>query len=116
MKKYFESISYNDAKREYGYLKENPRKRDALANAQINGDTITILPDSNNRALVIKSGDVVYLQSYDTLILSVNTKTGDIVKMWHDYTTTTLKHINTFFASYNGRKFNKKSWLAFKGV
>lgn len=108
---YFESLKtniYND------YLMENPRKKEVLNNANIDG-RVVILPDSNNRAVTIDDGERIYLQSYDTLILSVNTFTGEVVKMWDGYTVTTLKHINTFLAGF-GLKFNKKSWLDFKGT
>ena len=109
MKKYFDSITDN----RNGYLTETPRKNDVLNNAQINGN-VSILPDSYNRALIIKDGNTVYLQSYDTVILSVDLLTGEIKKMWHGYTVTTLKHINTFLKSFNGLQFNKKTWLDFK--
>lgn len=76
---------------------------------------VVILPDSNNRAVTIDDGTKIYLQSYDTLILSVDTFTGEIKKMWDGYSVTTLKHINTFLAGF-GLKFNKKSWIDFKGT
>ena len=108
MNNYFENISGAN-----GYLTETPTKRNVLQNAKIDGYT-AILPNSNNRALTIAVDNEIYLQSYDTLILSVNTTTGDIKKLFSGYTATTLKHINEFLRGY-GLSFNKKSWLDFKG-
>lgn len=111
MKNYFDSITDDRS----GYLTETPRKNDVLNNAKING-IVSILPDSNNRALIIKDGNTVYLQSYDTLILSVNIATGTIKKMWDGYTATTLKHVNAFLKGFNGQQFNKKTWEKFTEV
>ena len=109
MKNYFENITNN-----YGWLTENPRKNSALNNAQIDGAT-AILPGSNNRAITIHNGNYIYLQSYDTIILSVNVKSGKLRKYWNDYSVTTIKHINDFLQIFaDGQKFNKKEWLAFK--
>lgn len=108
---YFESLQtniYND------YLMEAPKKQAVIRNAKIDGRAV-ILPDSNNRAVTIDDGTKIYLQSYDTLILSVDTFTGEVKKLWDGYTVTTLKHINTFLAGF-GLNFNKKTWLNFKGT
>lgn len=110
---YFESIEMNDARRDYGYLLETPKKEKVLNNAQIDGYT-AILPNSNNRALTIATKDKIFLQSYDTLILSINTTTGAIEKLFSGYSVTTLKHINEFLRGY-GLQFNKKSWEKFNG-
>lgn len=95
------------------YLTKQPTKREALINNQIAGKT-TILPNSNNRAITIATDNEIFLQSYDTLILSLNTNTGEVKKLWDGFSTTTLKHINEFLSAF-GLSFNKKSWLAFKG-
>lgn len=95
------------------YLTKQPTKREALINNQIAGKT-TILPNSNNRAITIATDNEIFLQSYDTIILSLNTNTGEIKKLWDGFSTTTLKHINEFLSAF-GLSFNKKSWLAFKG-
>ena len=111
MKNYFDSITsdYSD------YLIKQPKKADVLNNAKIAGN-VSILGDSNNRAIVIKDGNTVYLQSYDTLVLSVNIATGKIKKLWDGYTATTLKHVNAFLKGFNGLQFNKKSWENFTEV
>ena len=111
MKNYFDSITDDIS----GYLTETPRKNDVLNNAKIAGN-VSILGGSNNRAVVIKDGNTVYLQSYDTIILSVNIATGKIKKLWDGYTATTLKHVNAFLKGFNGQQFNKKSWENFTEV
>ena len=111
MKNYFNSITSdrND------YLIKQPKKADVLNNAKIAGN-VSILGNSNNRAVVIKDGNTVYLQSYDTIVLSVDILTGTIKKMWDGYTATTLKHVNAFLKGFNGLQFNKKSWENFTEV
>jgi hypothetical protein len=111
MKNYFDSITSdrND------YLIKQPKKADVLNNAKIAGN-VSILGGSNNRAVVIKDGNTVYLQSYDTIVLSVDILTGTIKKMWNGYTATTLKHVNAFLKGFNGQQFNKKSWENFTEV
>lgn len=101
---YFENLKnyyYND------YLTTSPTKAGAKANAAVSG-IVRILPESNNRAVTIETENEIFLQSYDTLIVRKDKKTGEIVKLWNDYTKTTLKHINTFL----GTNYSKKEWLA----
>ena len=111
MKNYFDSITSdrND------YLIKQPKKADVLNNAKIAGN-VSILGGSNNRAVVIKDGNTVYLQSYDTIVLSVDILTGTIKKLWDGYTATTLKHVNAFLKGFNGQQFNKKTWENFTEV
>jgi len=107
---YFENLKTNYRN---DYLTIRPTKKGALNNANVPG-VAEILPGSNNRALLIRDGSKIYLQSYDTTILAL--ENGIITKFYNDYTVTTLKHINTFCKLFNIPGFNKKSWLAFKGV
>ena len=111
MKNYFDSITDDRS----GYLAETPRKNNVINNAKIAGN-VSILGGSNNRALVIKDGNTVYLQSYDTIVLSVDILTGTIEKLWNGYTATTLKHVNAFLKGFNGQQFNKKTWENFTEV
>lgn len=102
---YFDSISNMQ-----GYLIETPKKKQVIDNAVIDGK-VSILPNSNNRALIIENDKGTFLQSYDTLICCI-TKEGKLIKYYNDYTKTTLKHINDFLGKY-GYNFTKKSWLEF---
>ena len=97
------------------YLVDRPKKSEVLRNAKKPGRAV-ILGGTNNRAILIYSGDDVYLQSYDTLILQYNPKTGALKKLWNDYSVTTLKHINAFMTVINKPGFNKKGWLDFREV
>ena len=94
MKHYFANLNYKWRSRA-GYLIEQPTKREVLKNGNIDGKT-ALLPGSNNRAITIHNGNYIYLQSYDTIILSVNVKSGKLRKYWNDYSVTTMKHINDF--------------------
>ena len=114
MSDYFDSIMYYNMW-DKGWLSRAPKKSEVLKNAKIAGNAF-ILGGSNNRALISASGDNVYLQSYDTLMLRVNRVTGEIEKLSDYYSATTMKHINAFMSGFNGMTFNKAAWLAFKGV
>lgn len=105
---YFESLK-DDYR--HDYLTKSPRKSEVLKNAAVAG-SVSILPNSNNRALVIETEAERILQSYDTLICSVDKETGKVKKLWSGYSVTTLKHINDFLSAY-GFRFNKKEWLNF---
>ena len=108
---YFETLKTY----EYGdYLSRQPRKVEALENANAEGIAV-ILPNSNNRALMIENENHVYLQSYDTLIIDVDKIKGTVNKLWGGYSVTTLKHINIFMRRY-GMGFDKKSWLDFNSA
>ena len=105
---YFESIKQNYR---HNYLTSAPRKSEVLDNAQIEGLT-AILPDSNNRAVTIETGNAIYLQSYDTIVCRINKTldSGKFFRMWGGYSVTTMKHINTFRESHGLTKLSKKEW------
>lgn len=107
MANYFDGITSTNN----SYLFEAPRKAEVLANAKKDGKA-SILPDSNNRAITIKADGFEFLQSYDTLIIEVDTNARTIKKLWDGYSKTTLKHVNEFLKGY-GLTFNKKEWEAF---
>ena len=104
---YFETLKQNYRN---DYLTKQPHKQAVIKNALVDG-IVTILPNSNNRAIIIRNSDGVYLQSYDTLILHVDNK-GKVHKLWNEYSKTTLNHINDFLRPM-GYSFNKKQWLDF---
>ena len=104
---YFETIS--DVRS--GYLLKAPSKKDALNNAMTEG-TAAILPGTYNKAIVITKNSLKTLQSYDTLIMQYNSKTGAIKKLWKGYSVTTLNHINAFLQMIGKETINKKEWLA----
>ena len=105
---YFESLKQNYRN---DYLTESPRKREVLDNARKEGN-VSILPNSNNRAVVIDAPETVYLQSYDTLILATDKASGDTIKLWDGYTATTMKHINEYLCGRGHRMMGKKDWTA----
>lgn len=114
MRDYFEELKGNYVN---DYLTKQPKKAEAIANAKRDGVAV-ILPNSNNRALIIADDSAVYLQSYDTMILKA-TETAEgvlICKMWNGYSKTTLKHVNEFMTKYTGavNTFNKKEWEQFE--
>lgn len=108
MKSYFESLKTNYCN---DYLTSTPKKAEVLSNANEAG-TVVILPNSNNRAVVIENEEHIFLQSYDTSILDVDKVAGTINKLWFGYSVTTMKHINEFCRRW-GLSFGKHSWEQF---
>lgn len=104
MGRYYQSLDNG-----YGWLSKNPSKKRVIENAGIEGK-VKILPNSYNRAVTIETETDIFLQSYDTLILKIAKNGGGIVKLWHGFSKTTLKHINEFMKPY-GISYNKKEWL-----
>ena len=105
---YFESLKTDYR---HDYLTSAPRKREVIENA-LRAGGVSILPNSNNRAVVIDTPEKRYLQSYDTLILETDKATGATVKLWGGYSVTTMKHINEYLYKYGGRGLSKKAWTA----
>lgn len=101
---YFESIS-----NVYGWLEKSPTKTAVLDNAKKPG-RVTMLENSNNRAVVIDTEKETFLQSYDTIILKVDKGARTIEKVWNGYTKTTFKHITDFLRRYGVTITNKKEW------
>lgn len=68
-------------------------------------------PVPGYKAIYQKQGNVITLYSYYTAVLSYNTKTKVLRRLWYGYSPTTLKHINLFLQNMhicNG--FCKKQW------
>lgn len=59
------------------------------------------------RAFVIDDGDTKYLQSYDTIVLTM--KDGELTRNWLGYSQTTARHIGMFLDMY------KPEWRREKG-
>lgn len=104
---------YENLKTDYrhDYLMKIPTKKGALENAALEGK-VTILSGSNNRAVIIETEEAIYLQSYDTLICKIDKKKRTLEKLWHDYSVTTMKHINEFLYENGFQKMSKREWLA----
>ena len=68
------------------------------------------------RALVIRDGDVVTLQSYYTEVCRYNMKTDTFEKLWDGFSVTTLKHINLFREFLGLEKLSKREWIEISAV
>ena len=64
------------------------------------------------KAKIHVKGSWIYLQSYDTIVCSINKDTKTFRRHWNDYSVTTSKHINEFLIS-NGldHGISKKGWF-----
>ena len=65
----------------------------------------------NNRATVKQDGNVYTLTSYYTNVCSYNTDTKEFKKLWDGYSSTTLKHVNTFCDYFNITGYSKREWI-----
>jgi len=70
-----------------------------------------VLDGFNKRASIKKAGSVYTLTSYTTNVISFDTETGEIKKLWHGYSVTTLKHINIFLNFFGIPGISKRDWI-----
>lgn len=61
------------------------------------------------KARVIKTGKKSLLRSYDTIVCGINTK-GKFVRLWNDYSVTTMLHINEYRQQNGMPALSKKEW------
>ena len=67
-----------------------------------------------NKAKIHTQDNIISLQSYDTIVLTYNTTTQTLTKLWHGYSRTTMEHIIAFVRQYTNvpqtTLLNKKWW------
>ena len=61
------------------------------------------------KARVIKAGRKSLLRSYDTIVCGINTK-GKFVRLWNDYSVTTMAHVNEYRQQNGMPALSKKEW------
>lgn len=52
------------------------------------------------------------LKSYGTCVCCYNENTGDFIRIYDDYSVTTLRHINAFRENVGLPRISKKEWLS----
>lgn len=63
----------------------------------------------NNKALVREeNANTAVLISYNTTVCKIQNK--KLVRLWNDYSATTMCHINAFCIAYNLPPISKKEW------
>lgn len=67
------------------------------------------IANSGNRAYYRKDGDTINLKSYDTVVFSYNTTTGELTRKWDGYSATTLKHVQMFVDMINGKPYRRNT-------
>lgn len=60
------------------------------------------------KVVEIENGDSVLI-SYNTEICKI-TKEGEFKKLWNGYSLTTMRHINSFLATFGFARRNKEWW------
>ena len=64
-----------------------------------------------HKALVIeKDNGEKILKSYDTEVIKI-TPDNKVIRLWNDYSATTMRHINSFLRLFNIPGGGKKWWL-----
>lgn len=77
-----------------------------------------VMPNSGNRAYYRRNGNAIELKSYNTVVFSYDTVTGELKRHWDGYSKTTLKHVRMFTDMINGKSyrrnttFGKANWEA----
>lgn len=61
------------------------------------------------KAFVIDDKDGKFLKSYDTVVCYLSND-GVFEKMWDDYSSTTMRHINSFLEFNNIHDYKGKAW------
>ncbi len=65
------------------------------------------------KAKIHYKGSWLYLQSYETIVCSINKDTKTIRRHWSDWSVTTSKHVNDFMISEGfDHGISKKEWLS----
>ena len=100
--KYMTSEDLKDMRKEYKAIKAD---NNAFA-----------LEGFGSRALVIKAGDVVTLQSYYTEVARYDLRTDKFEKLWSGFSVTTLKHINIFRQFLGLTSLSKREWIELETV
>lgn len=60
------------------------------------------------KAYVLKDGENLYLQSYNTIVCGL--VEGKFVRYWDGYSHTTLNHVNDFRIQHGLNRLCKKDW------
>lgn len=100
--KYMTSEDLKDMRKEYKAIKA---ENNAFA-----------LEGFGSRALVIKAGDIVTLQSYYTEVARYDLRTDKFEKLWSGFSVTTLKHINIFRSFLGLTSLSKREWIELETV
>lgn len=64
------------------------------------------------RVMVDKEAYTAYLFSYDTIVCTYNYHSKVFRRTWHDYSVTTMRHVNAFRAFYGMSVMTKREWCA----
>lgn len=82
----------------------------ALKNRSIaSGWAVLPVQGANNRAYYRLNGNTIELKSYDTIVFSYNTKTGELMRHWSGYSATTLKHVRMFLDWIDGKHYSRNT-------
>ena len=68
------------------------------------------------KAHLIIDGNIIKLQSYETIVCEYNTKSGEFRKLWGGWSNTTGRHITEFCKQYGISNGGKKWWDSLKVV
>lgn len=62
-----------------------------------------------NKAEVLEQFGYNHLKSYETIVCILS-EDGYFIKLWDDYSVTTMRHINSFLEHFGYSKYGGKKW------
>ena len=62
--------------------------------------------------ILYKDDGGIYLQSYDTIVGGLSKETGEFIRMWNDYSDTTMRHVKSFCIFFSVPFGNKRWWCS----
>ena len=80
-------------------------KNDSIAN----GWQLLPIEGVNRRAYYRRNGNSIELKSYDTVVFSYDTITGELMRHWAGYSATTLKHVQMFLCFITNQPYRKNT-------
>ncbi len=62
------------------------------------------------KAIVHETDNKIELQSYQTIVITINKDKRTIMKTWNNYSATTMKHVSEFLHQIIGYSIGKAVW------
>lgn len=71
-------------------------------------DTMKVIEGCNNKAREVLIGGEWVLYSYDTPVAVL--RGSEVVRLWPDYSATTMRHVNRWLEGHSIPSVNKAKW------
>lgn len=76
---------------------------------------VTLIPTDGRKSFygkcsVSEINGTKYLKSYDTTVACID-RGGNFIRLWNDWSATTMRHINAFRVANNMPQISKREWM-----